>query len=279
MPFLHRHASVLPGLRISLGAAVLYLGLLVVVPLIALLQKAMTLGLAEFVATIVDPRVVAALRLSFGTALIAATLSAALGLLMAWVLVRYEFPGRALMDALIDLPFALPTAVAGIALTSLYAPQGWFGSLLGRWGIQVAYTPLGIVVALVFIGLPFTIRTLQPVLSDLEKETEEAASLLGASRWQSFCRVIFPALAPALITGFTLALARSIGEYGSVVFIAGNMPLKSEIAPLLIITKLEQYEYAQAAAIATVLLLASLVLILAISTLQHRWHRKMSGRL
>ena len=271
-----RRPSVIPGFGLTLGFTLAYLGLIVLLPLAALVVRASGLSLAELWATAAAPRVVAAFRVSFATAFIAATINVAFGLLVAWVLVRYRFPGRPLIDALVDLPFALPTAVAGISLTALYAPNGWVGRLLEPLGIKVAYTPLGIVVALTFIGLPFIVRTVQPVLQDLEVENEEAAASLGAGRWQTFTRVIFPAILPALITGFALALARGIGEYGSVIFIAGNMPAVSEIVPLLIVVKLEQFDYAGATVLAVMMLLASFILLLAINLLQH-WTRSRHG--
>jgi len=248
------------------------------VPLSAAFLRTFELGWAEFWEVVTAPRVLASLRISFGAALLAALVNAVFGLLVAWVLVRYEFPGRRVVDALVDLPFALPTAVAGIALTALYAPNGWLGSLLAPLGIRVAFTPLGIVVALIFIGLPFVVRTLQPVLEDLDREVEQAAETLGATPLQSFARVVFPAIWPALLTGFALAFARAVGEYGSVIFIAGNMPMVSEIAPLLIVTKLEQYEYAEATAIAVVMLVLSFALMLAINTLQGWSQRRSGGR-
>ena len=262
--------SVLPGFELALGFTLLYLGLIVLIPLSAVVIKTFSLSLGGFIETVTAPRVLASLRLSFGAALIAAALNAVFGLVVAWVLVRYRFPAKKLIDALVDLPFALPTAVAGIALTALYSPSGWIGSKLEPLGIKVAFTPLGVLVALVFIGLPFVVRTLQPVLEDLEPELEEAAATLGANRWQTFTRVVFPALLPALITGFALAFARAVGEYGSVIFIAGNMPMVSEIAPLLIVTKLEQYDYAGATAIALVMLVASFILLLFVNYLQWR---------
>jgi sulfate transport system permease protein len=265
--------SVLPGFGPTLGFTLLYLSLIVLIPLGALVWKTSTLGWDEFVAAVTSPRVLAAYRLSFGTALAAAFANAGFGLLVAWVLVRYRFPGHALADALVDLPFALPTAVAGITLTSLLAKNGWIGRYLEPLGIQVAYTPLGITIALVFIGLPFVVRSVQPVLQDLDKELEEAAATLGATRWQTFRRVLLPTILPALLTGFAMAFARGVGEYGSVVFISGNMPMKTEIAPLLIVTRLEQYEYAAATAIALVMLLVSLALLLAINGLQ-AWSRR-----
>jgi sulfate transport system permease protein len=265
-------SRVLPGFGLSLGLTLTHLSLIVLLPLAALGVKAATLTWSGFWEAAAAPRVLASYRLSFGTSLAAAGINAVFGLLTAWVLTRYRFPGRRLLDALIDLPFALPTAVAGIALTSLYGQQGWFGRALP---FKVAYTPLGITVALVFIGLPFVVRTLQPILEDLGQDVEEAASSLGASRWQILRRVIFPELGPALLTGFALAFARGMGEYGSVVFISGNMPMRTEITPLLIITKLEQYEYAQATAIAVVMLGISFALLLAINQLQRRLARRL----
>jgi sulfate transport system permease protein len=267
-----RRRSPLPGFGPALGLTLAYLGLVVLIPLAALFWKTASLGPGELLATVTSPRVLASYRLSFGAALLAAGANVGLGLLVAWVLVRYRFPGRALADALVDLPFALPTAVAGITLTALLAKNGWVGRLLAPLGIEVAFTPLGITVALVFIGLPFVVRSVQPVLQDLDAELEEAAASLGASRLQTFRRVLLPALTPALVTGFALAFARGVGEYGSVVFISGNMPMKTEIAPLLIITKLEQYDYAGATAIALVMLCVSLALLFAINGLQ-RWGR------
>jgi sulfate transport system permease protein len=259
---------VIPGFGLTLGYTMLYLSLIVLIPLSATFIRSLGAGAGHFVAVVTTPRVLASLRLSFGAALLAAGVNAAFGLLISWVLVRYTFPLRRLIDAMVDLPFALPTAVAGIALTSLYTPHGWLGSLLQPLGISVAFTPLGVVVALIFIGLPFVVRTLQPVLEELDKDVEQAAATLGASEWQTFSRVILPALWPALLTGFALAFARGVGEYGSVIFIAGNMPMKSEIAPLLIITKLEQYDYAGATAIAVVMLVLSFGLMLGINALQ-----------
>jgi sulfate transport system permease protein len=268
--------SVLPGFGLALGYTLLYLSLLVLIPLSATFIRSAEMGWPAFLATVTAPRVLASFELSFGAALIAATINAVFGLLVAWVLVRYRFPARKFVDALVDLPFALPTAVAGIALTTLYAPNGWLGSLLVPYGIKVAFTPLGIVVALVFIGLPFVVRTVQPVLEELEAELEEAAASLGADRWQIFSRIIFPPLLPALLTGFALAFARAVGEYGSVIFIAGNMPMFSEIAPLMIITKLEQYDYAGSTAIAVVMLVISFALLFAINGLQGRASRRGS---
>jgi len=259
----------LPGFGLTLGFTLLYLSLIVLIPLSTLALKTASMGWGPFWATVTSPRVLASYRLTFGAALVAASINAVFGLVVAWVLVRYRFPGQRLVDALVDLPFALPTAVAGIALTSLYAPNGWLGRPLEEaFGLKVAFTPLGIVFALTFIGLPFVVRTLQPVIEDLDVEVEEAAASLGAGRRQTFARVIVPALLPAWITGFALAFARALGEYGSVVFIAGNMPMKTEITPLLIITKLEQYDYAGATAIAVVMLAASFVLLGAVNRLQ-----------
>ncbi|MEO6698911.1 MAG: sulfate ABC transporter permease subunit CysT [Paraperlucidibaca sp.] len=268
---------VLPGFGLTIGYSVTYLSLLVLIPLAGLFLKTAGLSWQEFSDIIFSERVMAAYKLSFGAAFIAALINAFFGFLVAWVLVRYSFPGRRFIDALVDLPFALPTAVAGIALTALYAPNGWFGSVLANYGIQVAFTPTGIVVALIFVSLPFVVRTIQPVLADSERELEEAAASLGASRWQSFRAVIWPAVLPALITGFSLSFARAIGEYGSVIFIAGNMPMVSEIAPLLIVTQLEQYNYEGAAAIATVMLVISFILLLLINSLQ-TWVRLRTGR-
>lgn len=272
-----RARTALPGFGLSLGYAVLMLGLLVFIPLCALAMKAANLGWEDFRAAVTAPRVLAAYRLSFGAAFLAALVNAFAGLLLAWVLVRYRFPGRRLVDALVDLPFALPTAVAGIALTALYAPNGWLGGRLEPLGLKIAFTPAGVVVALVFIGLPFVVRTVQPVLETLGAEEEEAAAVLGANRRQTFVRVLLPALSPALATGFALAFARAIGEYGSVIFIAGNMPMVSEIAPLLIITKLEQYDYAGAAAIASVMLALSFLLLIGIHALQRRGRAGAGG--
>jgi len=266
------HDKVLPGFRLTLGFTTLYLSLIVLIPIAALAIKSFELSAAQWWEVVTAPRVVASYKLSLLTALFAALVNLAFGLLIAWVLVRYRFPGKKLVDGLIDLPFALPTAVAGIALTTIYAPKGWIGSLLPA-GMKVAYTPLGITIALVFIGLPFVVRTVQPVLQDMGTEMEEASAMLGAYRWRTFRRIILPELLPPLLTGFALAFARGIGEYGSVVFISGNMPFKTEIAPLLIITKLEQYQYGQAAAVAVVLLVISFALLLLINLLQ-RW----SGR-
>ena len=264
----NKHNNVLPGFNLSLGFTIFYLSLIVLIPLSAAFIKTSSLSLHEFWVAVASPRVLASYKLTFGASLIGALINAVFGLLTAWVLTRYSFPGKRMIDALVDLPFALPTAVAGIALTAIYAPNGWIGSLLAPHGIKVAFTPIGVVIALTFIGLPFVVRTVQPVLEDLEAETEEASASLGANRWQTFSKIIFPAIAPALLTGFSLAFARAIGEYGSVIFIAGNMPMVSEITPLIIITKLEQYDYAGATAVAVVMLLISFVLLLAINGLQ-----------
>ncbi|MBM5574950.1 sulfate ABC transporter permease subunit CysT [Deefgea sp. CFH1-16] len=263
-----KQSSVLPGFNLALGYSVLYLSLIVLLPLAALISKSMGLDWASFWAIVTEPRVVASYKVTFGASLIAALINLFVGLLIAWVLVRYSFPGKRFIDALVDLPFALPTAVAGIALATLYAPNGLLGAPLEQLGIKIAFTPAGIVLALTFITLPFVVRTVQPVLEDMEKELEEAASSLGATRWQIFCKVILPTIFPALLTGFTLAFARAIGEFGSVIFIAGNMPFKSEITPLMIISKLEQYDYLGATAIAVVMLVVSFALLLLINGLQ-----------
>ena len=270
---LRRH-SVLPGFNLALGFALLYLCFIVLIPLSAVFLKTFTVSWDTFVHTVTSPRVLASYRLTFGASFVAALVNGVFGLLVSWVLVRYRFPGKRIVDALVDLPFALPTAVAGIALTTLYASNGW----IGRWlPFKVSYTPLGVFVALTFIGLPFVVRTVQPVLEDLQRELEEAAATLGASRLQTFAYVIFPALMPALLTGFALAFARALGEYGSVIFIAGNMPMVSEITSLLIITKLEQYDYAGATSIAVVMLVTAFALLLLINLLQ-AWARKRQGR-
>jgi sulfate transport system permease protein len=267
---------VLPGFGLGLGYTLLYLGLVVLLPLSAAFIKTAQISWPDFVDIVTAPRVMASYRLTFGASLGAAAINTVFGLIVAWVLVRYRFPGRRFVDALVDLPFALPTAVAGIALAGLFAPNGWFGALLVPFDVKVAYTPLGVLVALTFISLPFVVRTVQPVLEELPRGLEEAAATLGASRWQSFRRVIFPIVAPALLTGFALAFARAIGEYGSVIFIAGNMPMVSEITPLLIISKLEQYDYNGATAIAVVMLAVSFTLLLAINALQ-AWTRRRQG--
>ena len=267
---------VLPGFKLTLGYTLFYLCLIVLIPLSALVLKAFTLSWDQFWAAVASPRVVASYQLTFGASLIAAMVNVVFGLLVAWVLVRYPFPGKKVVDALVDLPFALPTAVAGIALTALLAGNGWVGQWLEPQGITLAFNRNGIVIALIFIGLPFVVRTVQPVLEDAEKELEEAATCLGATRWQTFRHVIFPTIAPALLTGFAMAFARAIGEYGSVIFIAGNMPMVSEITPLIIIGKLEQYDYAGATAVAVVMLGFSFVLLLIINALQS-WQRKRAG--
>nr|WP_319801978.1 sulfate ABC transporter permease subunit CysT [Azospirillum canadense] len=270
--------SVIPGFGLTMGFTLAYLGLIVLLPLAALAVKAAGLGWAGFWNAVLTPRVLAAFEISFGLSLLAAAINAVFGFVVAWVLVRYRFPGAKIVDALVDLPFALPTAVAGIALSALYAPNGWIGQLLMDWfGLKVAFTPLGIAIALTFIGLPFVVRTVQPILQDLPPEEEEAAASLGATRWQSFRRVVFPSLFPALLTGFALAFARGVGEYGSVIFIAGNMPGVSEIVPLLIVIKLEQYDYAGAAAVATLMLAASFLLLLILNLLQ-AWMRSRHAR-
>jgi len=265
-PLRSRH--VLPGFSLSLGFMLFYMTSLMLIPLLALVIRPAELGLDGFWSAISTPRVLASLRLSFGMALAAAAIDSVFGFIIAWVLVRYRFPGKRLLDAVIDLPFALPTAVAGIALSTLYAPNGWIGSLLIGYGIKIAYTPWGVLVAMIFIGLPFTVRTVQPVLSELGLEIEEAAATLGATRLQTIARVVLPMLMPAILTGAAMAFARGAGEYGSIIFIAGNIPAVSEIAPLLIVTKLEQYDYAGAAAIGVVMLAASFVMLLALNGLQ-----------
>jgi sulfate transport system permease protein len=268
---------VIPGFGLSLGFTIFYLALIVLVPLSAIFLKTFTMTWDAFWSAVTSERVMASYRLSFGAALIGAAINVVFGGIVAWVLVRYQFPGKRFVDALVDLPFALPTAVAGITLTALYSSNGWIGKYLEPLGIKVAFTPLGVVVALTFIGLPFVVRTVQPVLEDAERELEEAAASLGASPWQTFTRVILPGIVPALLTGFALAFARATGEYGSVVFIAGNMPMVSEITPLFIITKLEQYDYTGATAIAVVMLVASFILLLTINLLQ-AWTRKRAGK-
>jgi sulfate transport system permease protein len=267
---------VLPGFHITLGFSIFYLCLIVLIPLSALVFKTFTLSWEQFWTAVTAPRVMASYRLTFGASLLAAMVNAVFGLLVAWVLVRYKFPGKRIVDALVDLPFALPTAVAGISLTALLAGNGWIGQLLEPHGIKLAFTPAGIVIALIFIGLPFVVRTVQPVLEDAEKELEEAATSLGATRLQTFTKVIFPSIAPALLTGFAMAFARAIGEYGSVIFIAGNMPMISEITPLIIIGKLEQYDFAGATAVALVMLVISFILLLVINGLQ-AWQRRRAG--
>ncbi len=269
--------NTLPGFNLSLGYALLYLSLIVLIPLSAIFFKAFTLSWADFLQAVTSPRVVASYKLTFGASLIGALINVVFGLLTAWVLTRYEFFGKKLVDAFVDFPFALPTAVAGIALSAIYSTNGWIGSLLEPLNIKVAYTPLGVIVALTFIGLPFVVRTVQPVLEDLGAEVEEAAASLGANRWQVFYKIILPAIWPALITGFALAFARAIGEYGSVIFIAGNMPMVSEITPLIIITKLEQYDYAGATAVAAVMLVISFILLFAINGFQWWSNRRFSN--
>lgn len=268
-----RHNNVLPGFGPTLGFTIFYLSLIVLIPLSALVFKTAGLTWGEFVSTVTAPRVLASYRVTFGAAIIAALTNAVFGVLVAWVLVRYRFPGRRVIDALVDLPFALPTAVAGITLATIYSPNGWVGRYLEPLGIKVAFTPLGITLAMVFIGLPFVVRTVQPVVEEIEAELEEAAVCLGASRWQTVQRVIFPMLLPSILTGFALAFARGVGEYGSIIFIAGNMPMVSEITPLLIITKLEQFDYQGATAIACVMLLTSFLMLLLVNLFQ-KWSRR-----
>ncbi len=273
MMFAWKRKSVLPGFGLTFGYAVFYLSLMVLIPLSALIFRTAGMTGAEFIATVTSPRVLASYRVTFGAAFLAASVNALFGTLLAWVLVRYRFPGRRLIDALVDLPFALPTAVVGIALAAVYSANGWVGSLLEPLGLKVAYRPAGIVIAMIIISLPFVVRTLQPVIEDIERETEEAAVCLGANRWQTFLLVLLPSLVPSILTGFALAFARSLGEYGSVIFIAGNMPMVSEITSLMIITKLEQFNYSGAAAIASVMLAASFAVLLLINLLQ-RWSRR-----
>ncbi len=272
-----RARRVLPGFGLSLGFTLAYLSLIVLIPLSAVFIKSAGMGWQAFLDAATGPRVVASYELSFGTSLLAAAINVVFGLLLAWGLVRYTFPGKKLVDALIDLPFALPTAVAGISLTAIYAKNGWVGQFLDPFGIKIAFTPAGILIALIFIGLPFIVRTVQPILEDLDAEFEEAAASLGATRLQTFRRVVFPTLLPALLTGFALAFARAVGEYGSVIFIAGNIPYVSEITPLMIITKLEQYDYEGATAVASVMLVVSFILLLIINGLQ-AWTSRRSGR-
>lgn len=268
MTFTFRKPSVLPGFGLAMGFTLLYLSLLILIPLAGTFLKTTSMTWAQFWNTVTAPRALASYRLTFGASLIAALLNAVFGLIVAWVLVRYKFFGRRLIDALVDLPFALPTAVAGIAFTALYSQKGWIGQYLEAAGVKVAFTPIGIIIVLTFIGLPFVVRTVQPVLEDLERDVEEAAAILGAHRWQTFTRVIFPTVWPALLTGFAMAFARAVGEYGSVIFIAGNMPMRTEITPLLIVTKLEQYDYAGATALAVMMLLVSFTFLLLINLLQ-----------
>jgi sulfate/thiosulfate transport system permease protein len=271
-----RRPSVIPGFGLTLGLAITYLSLIVLIPIAALMLRTTALSWEQFWSIATSDRVVAALRVSFGASFLAATINAVFGLIVAWVLVRYRFPGRRALDAIVDLPFALPTAVAGIALTAIFSQTGWIGQFLEPFGIKIAYTWWGIVIALTFIGLPFVVRTLQPVIEEIDREAEEAAATLGASRRQAITRVIFPTLLPALLTGFVLALARAVGEYGSVIFIAGNIPYRTEIAPLLIVIRLEEFDYAGAAAIATIMLAISFMLFLAINLLQ-AWARRRLG--
>lgn len=270
-----KQKSTLPGFHIALGYTLFYLSLIVLIPLSMLFIKSSTIGLGGIWEAVTSPRTLAAYRLSFGTSFVAGLVNVVFGFLIAWVLARYTFPGKKIIDALVDFPFALPTAVTGIALTSLYSQNGWVGQYLYRWGIESAYSSFGITIALIFIGLPFVVRTVEPVLQELDAELEDAAASLGANRWQTFSKVLFPSLIPALITGFTLAFARAIGEYGSVIFIAGNMPGKTEIAPLLIMTKLEQYDYAGATAIAVVMLLVSFALLALTNFLQHIFSKRI----
>ena len=271
-----RRPSVIPGFGLTLGFSLFYLSAIVLIPLAALILHSVSLGWAEFFAIAADPRVIAALKLSFGTAFLAAAINVPFGLIVAWVLVRYRFWGRRFLDGIVDLPFALPTAVAGIALTALYAPNGWIGSLLKPLDVKIAFTPVGIVIALIFIGLPFVVRTVQPVMEEIDREVEEAAATLGASRRQSIFRVILPGLLPAILTGFAMALARAVGEYGSVIFIAGNIPFVSEIAPLLIVIKLEEFNYAGATTIAAIMLAISFSMLLVINLIQ-AWSRRRFG--
>ena len=279
MKFEFKRPGILPGFWPAFSYSVLYLTLIVLIPLSAVFLKSATAGWPKFWSTITSPRVLAACKISFGTSFLAAVASVIIGLIIAWALVRYEFPGKAIVDALVDIPFALPTAVAGIALTTIYAPNGWIGRWMEPLGLKIVFTPLGITLALIFIGLPFVVRSVQPVLEDADREVEEAASSLGGSRWQVFRLVLAPAFRPALLSGFALALARGLGEYGSVVFISGNLPMKTEIAPLLIIAKLEQYDYTGAAAIAVAMLIASFLMLLVINQVHGRSRRFMETRL
>ncbi|ANL36899.1 MULTISPECIES: sulfate ABC transporter permease subunit CysT [Rhizobium] len=271
-----RRPSVIPGFGMALGLTLTWLTLLILIPLSGLAVRSSALGWEKFWSIALDPRTLNALRISFGTAFIAAIVNAVFGIILAWVLVRYRFPGKRIIDAMVDLPFALPTAVAGIALTTLYAPNGWIGQFLTPLGIKIAFTPAGIVVALIFVGLPFVVRTVQPVMEEIDKEVEEAAATLGANRFQTIFRVLLPGLAPAVLTGFALAFARGVGEYGSVIFIAGNLPFKSEIAPLLIVIKLEEYNYAAATGIAAIMLILSFGMLLVINLIQS-WSRRRYG--
>jgi sulfate transport system permease protein len=277
MAFKFKSHSVLPGFGLTLGYTITYLSLIVLIPLAALFLKSASLPWERFWQAVTDPRVMASYRLTFGASFVAALINALLGFVVAWTLVRYRFPGRKFIDAIVDLPFALPTAVSGIALTAIFTRNGWLGQYLEPLGIKVAFTPLGITIALIFIGLPFVVRTLQPALEELDGELEEAAASLGASRWTTFHRVLVPTVMPALMTGFALAFARAVGEYGSVVFISGNMPMRTEITSLLIITKLEQYDFAGASALAVVMLLASFAILLAINIIQWHYSRRIRG--
>jgi sulfate transport system permease protein len=271
-----RRPSVIPGFGLALGFSLAYLTLIILIPLSGLAWRSAALGWADFWAIATDRRVLKSLQLSFGASLVAAAVNVVFGSVVAWVLVRYRFPGRRILDAMVDLPFALPTAVAGIALTTLYAPKGWIGALFAPLGIKIAYTPLGVVIALIFVGLPFVVRTVQPVMEEIDKEVEEAAATLGASRFQTITRILLPGLAPAIVTGFALSFARAVGEYGSVIFIAGNLPFKTEISPLLIVIKLEEYNYAGATAIAAIMLVIAFAMLLVINLLQS-WSRKRYG--
>jgi sulfate/thiosulfate transport system permease protein len=277
MPAKTKRTNVLPGFGLTLGFTLAYLGIVVLIPISTIFFKTFTLTWPQFWAAVASPRTLAAYRLSFGASLAGALINSVFGFVVAWSLVRYEFPGKTLIDVMVDLPFALPTSVAGITLTAIYAGNGWIGRYLAPLGIKVAYAPLGVVVALTFVGLPFVVRTIQPVLEDLDQEYEEAAATLGASRWQTFMLVIAPALIPASLTGFALAFARALGEYGSVVFISGNMPMHTEVVPLLIMSKLEQFDYAGATAIAVVMLTASFVILLGINVLQRRSSRRLAA--
>lgn len=268
-----RQPSILPGFGLTLGYTIFYLTVIILIPLVGLVWRSASLGWEEFFAIAADERTMLALKVSFGSALVAGAINAVFGVIVAWVLVRYDFPGRRLLDAVVDLPFALPTAVAGISLAALYAPNGWIGSLLAPLGIKIAFTPIGIVVALVFVGLPFVVRTVQPVMEELDREVEEASATLGATRFQTLRMVVLPALTPAILTGFALAFARGVGEYGSVIFIAGNIPYVSEIAPLLIVIRLEEFNYAGATAIACIMLAISFAMLLFINLLQ-MWSRR-----
>ncbi|MCJ8148488.1 sulfate ABC transporter permease subunit CysT [Shinella sedimenti] len=271
-----KQPSVIPGFGLTLGFSLAYLTLIILIPLAGLVWRSATLSGAEFFGILSDPRTINALKISFGTAFIAAIVNVVFGVIVAWVIVRYEFPGRRIVDAVVDLPFALPTAVAGIALAALYAPNGWIGQILNVFGIKAAFNPTGIVIALVFIGLPFVVRTVQPVMEEIDSEIEEAAATLGANRFQTVFRVLLPGLAPAILTGFALAFARGVGEYGSVIFIAGNIPYVSEIAPLLIVIRLEEFNYGAATAIATIMLALSFAMLLVINLIQ-AWSRRRYG--